>query len=436
MNRLLVAAIAVMFLISCQGALWEGENSDTITISVDNPFYQGGSPSTASRALAMQGQYLYIELALITDQAAFDADFTKPMTGNGIWSDKPWGGHAIVALPLSIGTESIEATFQGEPKGVPLQVRALLDIDQFTLEEGLSLLYGSDGYPICHTYNSSGATYNEQQWITLSALELSSRTIQLPLRPSVIDLEFLPWTGSLNMYDDYTSTAMTMPFSVNNTRFFLIEPDIAALEVRDVAYYSLVYGTVPASDTPPASISYLYDNDGSAFEAGTPSYTSNLPAAANFTYKLLQTHVANLPDYTSPGYILGTSLISTPSSSWNLSFGLLYDNIDANDGGNSDFFVYGSIPSGFDQSDLDFRILNIASDFLAEDIDTIAEINLNSALFDSNWDTADITWSGLDFTFADLVYSPPVGSWILVIARTPDGEEFIFGRTTFLSLMV
>jgi hypothetical protein len=127
MKKVLFAALAVLFLISCKGTLWDGDDSSVLTISINNPFYFGGSASSSSRALALQGKYLYIELARIDNQALYNADTGKALTGNGTWDGTAWGGHAIVTVDLTDWTTALDAIFKDVPRDSDIQARVILE---------------------------------------------------------------------------------------------------------------------------------------------------------------------------------------------------------------------------------------------------------------------------------------------------------------------
>lgn len=406
---------SVLMMISCNGVLWNGDSQDTLKLSINNPFYQHSS-SSRSRALALQGKYLYIELALIEDQELYLADTDKLLTGNGTWVETNWGGHGIVNL--TIGTENtVDAIFKGVPKDQPLQARVFLDFDKAAFETSFEW-YGSDGYPICWTYNPAGQDFDEQSWISISVEDLNSNVISLPLIPYSINS--LTWSSSLYLTDDYVSTPMYLNSpSVGETQFYYINPDISALQVRDLAYFSLVYGSVPIDNSPPISISLLYDINGIPFDTGTATYAYNA-TNLNYDYKLLQIQNAALSDYTSPDYFLGTTLLISPLSQWNLSFGVLYDEY-ATHFSNS---ISWTVPAGFIDGDLEFNVIQTTSKILtSNEVDTIVEINALDKDFNLNWDNSQIIENTLSGSFDSWD-----GSWFIILARIPGGEPFIFGR--------
>jgi len=437
-RKLPLLIFSILLLFSCKGALWNGDKSDELTISINNPFYQGSTASPqSSRAFAIQGEYLYIELALINDQAAYDADTGKAMTGNGTWIETSWGGHAIVTYSFTTTISIFEPLFVDVPRGQNIKARVFLDASEASLIDGLNGFYWSETLPMCHTYNPAGADNQEKSWVTILANDLDTNSISISIRPDVIESVTNGWSTFLSLNEDYNSTAANLNQPVlNETQFYYINPAIDTLYVRDLAYFSLVYGSVLTETSSPTSISLLYDNDGTPFDTGSATYTEN----GNYDYRLLQIHNAALSDYISPEYFLGTSLLSSPSSSWDLSFGVLYDNSITVENWSSDLHIYDvTVPYGFEDGEgLDFSVINISSvDVSLQDIDTVDKVRSYPPLFDSNWDTTGFSWDATSLSYDTDAHSPDGNSWIIVLARTAGatpGEPFIFAREQVLEV--
>jgi len=425
-KRIILLLTSTILLMSCSGLLWNGTpdyNGEKITISIDNPFYQGGDAAQqSSKALALQGQYLYIELARIEDQTLYNADTDKAVSGNGTWVETAWGGHAILTFDLNSWTEILEATFQGVPRDQALKARALLDTSESVLVAGIEGDYGV-GNPICMTLDSSApdifepvgtADRLDTMWVTVPQVSLAEGVLSLPVRPETLETVF--W-GSAYISDDYTSAAQTIP-SLEATRFFLIDPDLASLQLRDVAYFSSVYGTVATDNAPPTSISLLYDNEGTPIGSSAITYTGSGP----YYCRYLQMNSESLSDYTNPGYFFGTTLLLSPTLSWNVYFGIIYTSASLSIG-----VVSWTLPPGIYDTDLDFRVIESVSVSLSlADLETVDQINAIAMETDSGW----ISGTGNSYDSSGSIGSN-TGQYFIVLAKpagAPDEEAFILAR--------
>jgi len=420
-RKLVLLSILSILLISCSGMLWRGNNGRELTIVIDNSFYQSTVSASSGRALAFQGKYLYIELALIEDQTGYDNDSEKLMTGSGTWVETSWGGHAIVALNLSSRIESVEATFVDVPREQDLEARALLGVDEQSVVDSIVL----NIEPLCQTYD----TVSQESWINILKENLESNLISLPLRPASAMLD-VTWSTSIYL-EDYLGDSQYLPI-LNTTNFISLDVDLSALQLRDVGFYCMTIGDNVLLNSSPAIITNLYNFDGSLFDVSIPTYTFTDP---DYQYRYIQIQTVTLSDYTNPGYILGTTILMD-SGSWDISYGILYDNtITAQSFGGSDIdIINASLPFGFQEGDLDFSILNISSTGVSvQDIDTVEKIRSYPPLFDSNWVTTDFTWTNNSFSY-NTNFSPENGSLIIILARDSKGNVFIFSREQIVEI--
>ena len=377
---LLLLSIPILLLfLSCNGLLWTGQSQDigtSLTINIPNPFPESSSDSSG-RALALQGRYLYMELALVNTGATYIGP-AVPLSADiagGDWHETDWGGYAIVALDLSsLGSvTSINATFTNVPRDNDLSARVILE-ESSTVFNSNFPTYGTV-YPLCQTYNEGGTGLWGEFGVVVTVADLESNAINLPIRPKT--LETLFW-GSPYINDDYISASQTAP-GLGSTRFFLIEPDLASIQVRDIAYFSSVSGTVLANGSPPTSISLLYDGDGTPIGSAAPTYTGSGP----FYCRFFQMQRESLPDYTNLEYFFGTTLLLTPSLPWNICFGILYDsNMESYEV--SGISVDWTLPAGLIPGDLEFKILHIDNTVITNaDLDTIDKINAYTFAYES-----------------------------------------------------
>jgi len=435
----LFALLLVIILTSCSGLLWDARTEGDLALSISNPFYQPGR-SASSRALALQGKFLYIELAQINDQAAFDADTAKAVTGNGTWIDTGWGGHAVLTMDLNDLTslsEEISATFTGVPRGRSLKGRVFLDSNEAYVTAGIKM-GGAEAYdplnellPICQTYNTAMTEYKDIQWIPLSSEDLLSNQIVLPIRPfNTISLD---WSGGAYQISLVGEPSITMP-PVGSTGFYSLEYDLAAQAnyVRDVAYFSLTQGTVLADKAPPLVYTMLYDNLGNPFPKSTPTYT---PSGSFYDYKDFQLQLVSFPDYSTPAYLASVTILPD-SSSWMTKFGLLFDQGMKAGDYNSDLEIYWFLPEGILPGSLEFKAINIeGTSVLSKDIDTIDKIYAHTFIREFAWN--EIPWNSVSnrYYYTDIFVPPELGTWAVVLARVPGGEPFIYGKTKMVNLM-
>jgi len=443
---LLIPILAVF--ISCSGLLWNGTpgySGEKITISIDNPFYQGGEAAQqSSKALALQGQYLYIELAKIDDQALYNADTDKAVSGNGTWIETAWGGHAILTFDLNSWTETLEATFQGVPRGEALKARALLETSETDLVTGIEGYYG-EGSPICMTLDTNApdifepvgtANRLDTMWVTIPVVSLAEGVLSLPIRPE--GMNYYPATIDLSTkifktYIDPSGIGTTTEIepAVGNTKFSSFELDLSSDYLRNPVIYITVDSTLAVNP----GILALYDEDGALLAIESEVSTS-----------AIQTIQLDLDSTYSKSMFVGATILEgTPAltednplysgQTYNVGFGVLHDGNLSITHDNSDLYTSTmALPPGVHEGDIEFQIINLSPGAIAlTDIDTLDKINgFKPFSYDSNWANTYITWStGASFDsfyFIDPGYDPPTNSWVIILARFPGGEAFIFGR--------
>ncbi len=408
-----------VFMVSCDGLLWTGQSSassDSLVLSINNPFVNDNL-TPGGRALALQGDFLYIELARIDNSGAY-TDPVSPFTTNGNWEETAWGGRAVLTFDLT-DLATITATFKDVPRNQNISARVILDSSASSVSTGLGGGY-TGSPPICHTYDSSGADIFEQLWVTITSAELRQNTVSLNIRPK--SFSSFTWGASLNFSESYQSTTQTKP-PVNSTWFFQVNPDISSLNLRDIGYYTLTAGTVTAIDSQPPSLAILYDNDGSNFSIPTPTVVFTNP---NYSYRLLQVNVVSLTTNTSPDYFMGSTLYSEPSSTWDVGFGLLYDNVITADNFNSSLDVDWTLPTGLVYTDLEFRIIHIAN---TETVSGLGALEVVDDILAFSIDL-DIDWNFYPtLNYWNGTFSAATDSWVIILARKPGGDPFIYGRT-------
>ncbi len=430
-----------VFMISCDGLLWTGQqsaSSDSLVLSINNPF--GNDTSTSGgRALALQGDFLYIELARIDNSGAY-TDPVSPFTTNGNWQETAWGGRAVLTFDLTdLGT--IIATFKDVPRDQDLSARIILDPDSATITTGLSGNYG-EVPPICHTYNSSGADIFEQLWVTITSTELQQNAVSLPIRPSDGVLFSLTTFNALNsnILDQYVESSApsysnSEPNPGNSTYFptkissIQIDLNSSSNYLKDVAFYMAVDSNLPLG----VAIAELYNIDGTIASGSGGTTTRYFHVAiptldSSYAGNLLlgSTNIAGL-DFTYTYYSGG---------SYYVRYGILYDSamyLNGNDGS-----VDWSLPAGFISGDLEFQILFIdhTSD-LSQDYtqwETISQINGLNPIIVKDWGTCTEIYGLPSHTtsfFYDGTETFNDQPHAVILARVPGGEEFIYARDYF-----
>lgn len=447
---------ATFFLFSCPGLLWEGADKGDLTISIQNPYYTGATATPTSRALALQGKYLYIELALIADQAGYNADANKALSGNGTWINTSWGGHAIVTLDLNNWTSDVSAVFKNVPKSEPLKARAILDIDEASVVLGLDPAGGYYGEvrPLCLTYNPDSTdlfdnvgNYDvyDYWWVDVSKNELSSNALSLPIRVSdsysyysVPTFNVLDAAYSEEYVDSSIATyGFTEPDPTTGdyyfpTKFSLISMDLSSQSdnLTDVAIYLLVESTLPVG----ACTTILYNEDGSPvdeiggtllrqFSIGHPILDSSYTNTSEDFYRpfIGSTNIPQL-DYDYTNYF---------GLSYAVSYGILYDSsvsaVQTVLGPPGVLVVSWNVPTGFLAQDLQFEVLYLpnSSSLIESNIASIQQINALSPIILENWSTSS------DLSVSDSNFSGSVNNWVIILGRYgSDGVPFIYGRQT------
>jgi len=421
--------LLILVFTSCSGLLWDARSEGDLTLSISNPFSQPGH-SASNRALAAEGKYMYIELALISDQVAFDKDETKVATGNGTWNDTGWGGHAVLTLDLYDLTsqpEDIPATFSGVPRGRSLKARVFLDSNEAYVTAGIKAggpgAYGplNEFFPICQTYNPDMTEYGDIQWITISSEDLMSNQIKLPIRPYNPDPG--SWPSMVTYETAVTPQNIPVAGQVMQTNFVAFRPDLASsgYDIKDVAFFVASWGSIPTESSPPPITGFLYDETGLPVSEGTVSVKTIEPNPPE--YRFVQIGVKNLQDIKTPPLILGCTRVSEPVSSWEMSYGVLYSSSFYISTGSVSWDTFPEILS----THLDFRVIQFSSSLLTStDLQSISQINALEIAHDSGWIAGTATantYTG-DITALD-------GRFVVILARptgAPDTEQFIFAK--------
>ncbi len=433
-----------VFMVSCDGILWTGQPSasdDSLVLSINNPFGNDNSTSEG-RALALQGNYLYIELARIDNSMAY-TDPVSPFTTNGNWEETDWGGRAVLTFDLTdLGT--ITATFKDVPRNQNISARVILDSSASSVTTGLGGGYTGTP-PICHTYNSSGADIFEQLWVTITSAELQQNTVSLPIRPSDGVLFSLTTFNALNsnILDQYVESSApsysnSEPDPGNSSYFptkissIQIDLNSGVNYLKDVAFYMAVDSDLPLG----VAIAELYNIDGSIVSGYGGTTTRYFHVAiptldSSYTGNLLlgSTNIAGL-DFTYTYYSGG---------SYYVRYGILYDSAMYLNGNDSS--VEWELPAGFISGDLEFQILFIdhTSDLSINNTnysqwETISQINGLNPIVVKDWGscaeiyglpshTTSFFYDGTE-TFSSFPHA-------VILARVPGGEEFIYARDYF-----
>ena len=410
--------ITFVLFVSCDGLLWNGltDSGDNLTISIQNPFYQESTDST-TRALALQGKYIYIELARIDDEEMYYLDSNKAISGAGNWQETSWGGHAIVSFSLDLSNiTEVESTFKDFPKDQTLSARVLLDVDQSTVESKLD----ESTDPLCQTFDPDGTDPMGPSWVTISIDDLNNGLINLSIRPKdPINLDPMDWVeggelGGMSFFDDYLNFPITKPGSLLATTFTSVNPDISAITAKDLAYFSfLYYQGLPYIGT---SVS-LHEKNGTL-----------IPGNGSLTIETVRIS----PDSSDPGLFMNYTLITDPITPtvWGVSFGVLYDN-NMSSSGSTEIYINWTIPTGITSGDLDFKLIHLDTSGLSySDLETIDQINsyLADDVLNLDWSDYFSILTGSTFNYVNYaVPGPGMDTWVIVLARDSVGSEFIYG---------
>ncbi|MDA3812517.1 MAG: hypothetical protein PF518_19540, partial [Spirochaetaceae bacterium] len=146
-------------------------------------------------------------------------------------------------------------------------------------------------------------------------------------------------------------------------------------------------------------------------------------------------NIVNLSDNSDPGFFVGSTLLLDPpllEMAWGVSYGLLFDaSMSYFEPGNG-FQIFWSLPSGFSGDDLMFKIIHINDvNPLSTDLDQISKIELYTDNLNIGWNdynTISFNLVGSDYTYTNEATMLTPETWIVILARTPDGKEFIYAR--------
>jgi len=457
MKKYILAVLFILFIASCSGMLWNGtadNDSTNLTISIDNPFYQGGETGTSSssRALALQGNYLYIELARIDDQVAYDADSDKLITGNGTWIETLWGGHGILTFDLTNWVDTLEATFKDVPRGQDLQARVYLDYDEPNIIAGLNGDYLNEALPMCHTYNPAGTDNIEKSWVTVSFTELAEGVVSLPIRPETITshnnglfiLEIFSDQVPEEYIDQITQPGTETEPAIGETKFRRFEVDIDSdgSYLKDLAFYIMTDVELPVGAALPG-ITALYDSEGAvAVDRGGDSFTLTPTYPYRYFYIVYPELDGN---YYNDDFFIGSTLFPGIElvddgvnyvygvHKYDVGFGVLYDD-DFNQFSTGDNYLRWELPSGFVPGDLEFKLLFIEgiSQLTDQEWETIDQINALNPVVMSDWSANPAPYTTyFDFDTTAWTNSSWAGDHAVVLARIPGGQAFIFVRSYF-----
>lgn len=446
----IIIFFSLFLLSSCEGLLWDGaDNSsgDELTISIQNP-YHSSARAYNSRALALQGEYLYIELARIDDYAAYNTETeegTLPLTGNGVWKEKSWGGHAILTFNLS-NISAFIATFKGVPRGEDIMARVIQDLESTYLNDGLfsgsysevgplsvsnnsdapDLFYPVDGYPDIY----------DTMWIDILSSDLQNNKITIPIRVtgSYINYSIPQFTALDDEYSEqYVDSLVAISGSTEPdpsnpdydypTKFSLIDIDFTNEYLRDAGIFLLVD---PTTNLIGHVTTVLYESDGSPAE-----YSGN---SERYLYVALPEIDES---YLSSDLFIGSTNISPieltdtnySGGQYDVSYGVLYDSLASAGISSGEFsnelYVGWATPSGFISTDLEFNIIHLygSAGLTLTDLETVDKIYSNPIELEVGWNS----YSTLEYI--DLDYPSVDGDWIVILARKPGSNKvFIYAR--------
>lgn len=443
MKKATLILFSTLLIVSCSGLLWNGDSSNELTLSINNPFYNASNLSE-SRALSLSGKFLYIELASIDDDGMYFDDFEKAVTGNGTWVETSWGGHAILTFDLNNWTESLKAVFTGIPKDKSLQARAFLETDESTFLANYDA-YG-ESFPICNTYNESGFGPWGQFGVVVSVAELRQNLVILNLRPDIGVMQYYPPVFDNNTfitdpYIDLSTAAQTGSEPVLGATDFTqirIDLDAVANYLVDATFYTSVQVDLPINGTPLPGYTALYNADGSLAD----TYGDAISLSPSYPYRtLFIAHPKMDGFYSNDKLFIGSSLFNGielsegfpiySGGTYDVSYGLLYDN-SSTLGAPSVGDVAWTLPTGVEESDLDFRILETVGLPTWTDVETMSQINtlIASGGIEVDSDSGWISGTGSLYDSGGTIESNS-GQYIIILAKPaglPENEAFIFAR--------
>jgi len=198
-----IAAVimSVILVMSCSNSLWySGTDTGEISLRLELPETSLAGTDT-SRALALQGAGIFIEIADIQDVAAYtdpnnngnpdESLFYQIPEGDGNWVETDWGGHAVVHADL-LGTGELSVVFNNVPRDHDLLIRVIQDTSMTEIVSNMPL-YATDWYPISQTFLSTAT--GEEPWkdmgVTVSSDELATGIVNVVLRPNDVILNEL-----------------------------------------------------------------------------------------------------------------------------------------------------------------------------------------------------------------------------------------------------
>jgi hypothetical protein len=446
--------ISLFIFSSCEGLLWDGNDlstGDELTISILNPYFVS-STVYSSRALALQGKSLYIELARIDAQAAYNQlmeEGNLPLTGNGIWQETSWGGQAILTFTLS-NISAFRATFKDIPRGEDLKARVIQDIDVFYLNGGLSSSSYLEVGPLSSSYNADASDLfypignsdiYDSMWIDVLSSDLKTNILTIPIRVTDSFIYYdIPQFNVLNaeyseQYVDsatpsygYTEPDTTNPEYEYPTKFTRIDIDLSStlVNLRDPGIFLLVD---PTENMVGNVVTVLYESDGSPADYGGNSQRYFYVAHPDLDGSYLST------DLFIGSTNIGLSELSDSNYSggqYNVHYGVLYDSSAYFDTGND--YLRWSLPSDFLPGDLEFKLLFLEGYSILSNSswETIEQINALNPVTMLDWSSDPATYTTY-YEFDTTVWTN--GSFIddsaVILARVPGGQAFIFARAYY-----
>lgn len=208
-KNIFMGFILLVFLVSCDGLLWDGIDSSSgdLSISIESPHASVSDYST-SRYLASGDTYLYVELARIDDLVAYNLDKDKAVTGDGVWTKTSWGAHAVLTHSLENAFVYV-GIFKDVPRDKDIRARVFQDADLESIIMGINddgiddddLYYQVESSPLSSTsdefaedlfdpYSDGDAGILDKCWVTVTASDLQKGIINFTL---VDQQESEPW---------------------------------------------------------------------------------------------------------------------------------------------------------------------------------------------------------------------------------------------------
>ena len=232
-----ISALFALVLAGCGANLWYSGSSRSADFTIEISMPTPDELTPVSRALALQGKAIYVEIALINDAAVYanpdgngqtdDSAFYSVFNSNGEWVETNWGGYAARQITTT-GINPIAAGFTGIPTDRDLLVRVMQDVDGLTIATGMPGYLPGDGYaPISQTYNPGASGPMGELGVRITTTQLRNGYVDLPIRPHPYQIFY---TYNVAPYQNPESfigfTASAHRPNAGNTRFSDIALDM------------------------------------------------------------------------------------------------------------------------------------------------------------------------------------------------------------------